>query len=72
MVELNENEQAIVEIMKNMGATTQEKSKSAEDIAKKANMAKPNASNILVSLVAKKVAKKMVGHKSGSYYLLES
>lgn len=69
MVDLNPIESLVVQSMKDLGATSDEKKKTADDIAKKCNRPKSMISNALVSLANKGVIKRVVREKASGYYV---
>ncbi len=69
MVDLNPLESLVVQAMKDLGATSDEKKKTADDIAKKCNRPKSMISNILVTLSQKGVIKRVVREKASGYYV---
>ncbi len=69
MVDLNPIESLVVQAMKDLGATSDEKKKTADDIAKKCNRPKSMISNALVSLANKNVIKRVVREKASGYYV---
>lgn len=71
-MELNDQEQAIVAAMKELGATAQEKMKTADDIARKACISKSFVANALINLANKKVVKRVVREKAAGYFLLQA
>lgn len=71
-MELNPREQQIVDAMKMMGATSESSYKQVDDIARKANVDKNTAANMLVNLVSKKIVKRVAREKSAAYYLLKA
>ena len=70
MVELNPMEQAIVNAMKELGATKDTSIKTADDIMKKCNRPKGMVTNTLVSLVQKGVIKRVAREKASGYYII--
>ena len=70
MEDLTPIESAVVDAMRAIGATSEEKKKTADDIAKKCNRPKSFVSNALVSLDQKKVIKRVVREKASGYYVL--
>jgi RIO-like serine/threonine protein kinase len=72
MVDLSEDEKKIVEAMKSLGATREDKIRDADMIAKTAMMPKGKASNAILSLVNKRVLKRIAREKTAGYYLVES
>ena len=71
MVELTPIENVILEAMKEIGATSDEKKKTADDIAKKCNRPKSMVTNALVSLSQKGAIKRVVREKASGYYLIQ-
>jgi DNA-binding IclR family transcriptional regulator len=72
MAELTPDEAKVVEAMKSLKAVAEEKIKDADQIAKAAMMPKGKVSNILLSLVNKKVIKRVAREKAAGYYLLQA
>ena len=72
MVELNDNQQRIVEALKELGATADDKMKTADDVAKKVGLGKNIVANELVNLANMKVVKRTVRHKAAGYFVLPS
>jgi predicted transcriptional regulator len=70
MVDLNPIENLVVQSMKEIGATSEEKKKTADDIAKKCNRPKSMVNNALVSLAGKGVVKRVVREKASGYYVM--
>jgi len=70
-MELTEREQKIVDAMKMLGATSMDKLKTADDVARKAVVPKNLVAVDLLSLANKKVVKRVVREKSAGYYLLQ-
>jgi DNA-binding IclR family transcriptional regulator len=71
-MELNPREQQIVDAMKMLGATSETSYKQVDDIARRANMDKNTTANLLMSLVNKKVVKRVAREKSAAYYLMQA
>jgi DNA-binding IscR family transcriptional regulator len=71
MVELTEDEKKIVEAMKMLKATAEDKLKDVDQIAKAALMPKGKVANIILSLVSKRVVKRIAREKAAGYYLVE-
>ena len=71
MIELTDDEEKVVEAIKSLGAVTENKLKDADQIAKTAVMPKGKVGNILISLVNKKVIKRVAREKASGYYLIE-
>ncbi|MEM7826505.1 MAG: transcriptional regulator [Candidatus Aenigmatarchaeota archaeon] len=72
MAELTPEEAKVVEAMKSLKATAEDKVKDADQIAKAAMMPKGKVANILLSLVNKKVVKRVAREKAAGYYLLQA
>ena len=70
-MELTEREQKIVDALKMLGATSMDKLKTADDVARKAVVPKNLVAVDLLSLANKKVVKRVVREKSAGYYLLQ-
>jgi predicted transcriptional regulator len=71
MDELNPIEKLVVQAMQEIGATKEDKKKTADDIAKKANRPKSMVTNALVALSNKGMVKRVVREKASGYYLSE-
>ncbi len=69
MVDLNPIESMVVQAMRDLGATSDEKKKTADDITKKCNRPKSMVNNALVSLVQKGVVKRVAREKASGYYV---
>jgi predicted transcriptional regulator len=72
MAELTPDEAKVVEAMKSLKATAEDKIKDADQIAKAALMPKGKVANILLNLVNKKVVKRVAREKAAGYYLLQA
>ena len=72
MVELTDEEKKIVEVMKSFGAKSEDKLKDVDSIAKASLMPKGKVANIILSLVNKKVVKRVAREKAAGYYLIEA
>jgi predicted transcriptional regulator len=70
MAELSPIENIVVQAMKDIGATSEEKKKTADDIAKKCNRPKSMVNNALVSLMQKSVIKRVAREKASGYYVI--
>ena len=70
MADLNPIESLVVQSMKDLGATSEEKKKTADDIAKKCNRPKSMVTNTLMALAQKNVIKRVVREKASGYYLV--
>ncbi|MDW8034147.1 MAG: transcriptional regulator [Nitrososphaerota archaeon] len=68
-MELTEDEKKVVEAMKALGATSEDKLKTADHIAKAAMLPKGKVANVLANLVNKKVIKRVAREKAAGYYL---
>ena len=56
--------------MKDIGASSEEKKKTADDIAKKCNRPKSMVNNALVALTQKNVVKRVVREKASGYFVI--
>lgn len=70
-MELSDQEQQIIDAMKELGATAEDKMKTADDIARKSGISKSIAANILINLANKKVIKRVVRQKAAGYYIIQ-
>jgi DNA-binding IscR family transcriptional regulator len=70
MVDLDDREKKVVDALKMLGATAQDKLKTADDISRKAVLPKNIVANLLLTLSNKKVVKRVVREKAAGYYLL--
>jgi predicted transcriptional regulator len=70
MAELTPIENIVIQAMKEIGATTEEKKKTADDIAKKCNRPKSMVNNTLVTLIQKGVVKRVAREKAAGYYVM--
>ncbi|MEM4134013.1 MAG: transcriptional regulator [Candidatus Micrarchaeia archaeon] len=71
MVELNPIEEKILKALIDLGATSEDKMKTADHVMKKTNLAKGIASNGLISLVNKGLVKRVAREKASGYYVLQ-
>lgn len=71
MIELTDDEKKVVEAMKMLKATSEDKLKDADQIAKSAMMPKGKAANVLLSLIGKRVIKRVAREKAAGYYLIQ-
>jgi predicted transcriptional regulator len=69
MADLTPIESLVLQSMKELGATSDEKKKTADDIAKKCNRPKSMINNALVSLSQKGVVKRVAREKASGYYV---
>jgi predicted transcriptional regulator len=65
-------EQLVVNVMKDLGATSEDKIKTADDITKKTNRPKGLVNNTLVALVQKGVVKRVAREKASGYFILST
>ena len=72
MTDFTPIEGAVLQAMKDIGATTEDKKKTADDIAKKCNRPKSMVTNALVTLAQKGAIKRIVREKASGYFLLSS
>ncbi len=70
MVEFTPIEGLVMQAMKDIGATSEEKKKTADDIAKKCNRPKSMVNNALVMLVQKGAIRRVAREKASGYYIL--
>ncbi len=70
--ELTPIEKLVVQAMQELGATSDDKKKTADDIAKKCNRPKGMVTNALVSLAQKNIVKRVAREKASGYYLIGS
>jgi len=71
-MDLTDDEKKVIEAMKSLGATSEDKLKTADHIAKASLLPKGKVSNILQSLINKKVIKRVAREKAAGYYLVAS
>lgn len=69
MDELSPIEKLVVQAMQDIGATKEDKKKTADDIAKKCNRPKSMVTNALVLLSNKGIVKRVVREKASGYYV---
>lgn len=70
-MELTDQEQQIVDAMKDLGATAEDRMKTADDISRKVGISKSFVANILINMANKKIVKRVVRQKAAGYYLLQ-
>ncbi len=70
MVDLNPIETLVVQAMRDIGATSEEKKKTADDIAKKCSRPKSMVNNALVALSQKGVVKRVAREKASGYFVI--
>lgn len=71
MGDLNLNEQKVYDAIKKLGATTEEKLKSADDIMKSAGVGKAIVSSALQTLASKGYVKRVARSKSAGYFIIK-
>ncbi|MEM4589993.1 MAG: transcriptional regulator [Candidatus Micrarchaeia archaeon] len=71
MVELNPIEDKILKALIDLGATSEDKMKTADHVMKKTNLAKGVVGNGLTSLVNKGLVKRVAREKASGYYVLK-
>jgi len=72
MVDLSEDEMKVVEAMKSLKAIAEDKIKDVDQIAKAALMPKGKVANIMLSLVNKKVIRRIAREKAAGYYVSQA
>ena len=72
MVELTDNEKRVVEAMKLLKATADNRLKTVDHIAKAAMMPKSKVANTIITLMRKRVVKRVAREKAAGYYLLQA
>ncbi len=68
--ELTPIENLVLEAVRELGAVSEEKKKTADDIAKKCNRPKGLVTNTLIALVDKNKLKRVAREKASGYYAL--
>ena len=71
MADLNPIEQIVLKAMEEIGASSEDKMKTADDIMKKCNRPKGQISNALMSMVSKGVIARKVREKASGYYIIK-
>ena len=71
MVDLNPIEQIVLKAMEEIGASAEDKMKTADDIMKKCNRPKGQVSNALTSLVQKGVVARKAREKAAGYFIIK-
>ncbi|MEM3370066.1 MAG: transcriptional regulator [Candidatus Micrarchaeia archaeon] len=71
MVDLNPFEDKVLRALIDIGATSEEKMKTADHVMKKTNLAKGIVGNALTSLVNKGLIKRVAREKASGYYVLQ-
>ena len=69
MEELSPIEKLVVQAMQELGATKEDKKKTADDIAKKFNRPKSMVTNALVALGNKGMVKRVMRETASGYYV---
>jgi len=72
MAELTPIEQIIVKALQELGATAEDKMKTADDVQKKCNRPKGQVTNALTSLVQKGIVVRKAREKAAGYYLKQA
>ncbi len=70
-MELDPFERKVVDAMLSLGATSPEKLKDADKIAKEARLPKGRVAATLQKLIAKGIVKRVARQKAAGYYLLK-
>jgi len=70
MVELTEDEEKVVEAMKNLKAVREDKLKTVDHITRAARLPKGKVANIIMNLMRKGVVKRIAREKAAGYYLV--
>jgi DNA-binding IscR family transcriptional regulator len=70
-MDLTDREKKIVDALKMLGATAEDKLKTADDVSRKAVLPKHLVANDLLTLANKKVVKRVVREKAAGYFLLQ-
>jgi len=70
--ELTEDEKKVVEAMKLLKATSEDKLKTVDHIAKACMMPKGRVANIVAMLLNKRVVKRIAREKAAGYYLVQA
>lgn len=70
-MDLTDREKKIVAALKMLGATAEDKLKTADDVARKAVLPKHLVANDLLALANKKIVKRVVREKAAGYFLLQ-
>jgi predicted transcriptional regulator len=71
MAELSNNAEKIYNSLKAMGAVSEEKMKTADDIMKKVSIGKALINSSLKELLDKKLVKRVARQKSAGYFILK-
>jgi len=71
MAELSSNAEKIYNSLKAMGAVSEEKMKTADDIMKKVSIGKALVNSSLKELLDKKIVKRVARQKSAGYFILK-
>lgn len=72
MAELTPMEDKVLKALVELGATDENKMKTADNVMKKVNMAKGMVASSLINLVNKGVIKRVVREKASGYYVIKS
>jgi len=71
MADLTPIEQVILKAMEEIGASSEDKMKTADDVMKKCNRPKGQVSNALISLVQKGVVDRKAREKAAGYFIIK-
>ena len=71
MADLTPIEQVILKAMEEIGASSEDKMKTADDVMKKCNRPKGQVSNALISLVQKGVVARKAREKAAGYFIIK-
>jgi predicted transcriptional regulator len=72
MAELTPIEQKVISALKELGATEENKLKTADHVQKQCKLPKGQVNSALMSLVSKGYVKRVVREKVSGYYLIKS
>ncbi len=70
MTDLTDDEKKVVEVMKSLGAKSEDKLKDVDSIAKSSLMPKGKVANIILGLVNKKIVRRIAREKAAGYFLM--
>ena len=72
MAELTPMEDKVLKALVELGATDENKMKTADNVMKKVNMAKGMVASALINLANKGVIKRVVREKASGYYVIKA
>ena len=72
MAELTPMEDKVLKALVELGATDENKMKTADNVMKKVNMAKGMVASALINLANKGIIKRVVREKASGYYVLKA